>query len=118
MTTENRLKGLPRDINGDDLKRLTLGITNTEVVDTSSADAIPAMDNCRAVSVDVDGVMKFDYIDDAGENTTTEVKTMKAGVIYPYRRVSKVYRYYTGTTAVTQVYASTGSLVNGLKLHR
>lgn len=119
---EQRMKGLCNDLAGDNLKRLILGITNTEVVNTSAGDVTPTMTNCRAISVDVDGTMKLSYTDDFGEVVTTEVKSMKAGVMYPYRNVVKVFQYYTGTSAVATVYQiaedGTASLVNGLKLHR
>lgn len=121
MATFNLLKGLCNVLSNSDLMKMILGITATEVVDSSSEDIIPTMLNCRAISVNTDGVSKFDFVDDSGENTTTEVKTMKAGVLYQYRNVSKVYQHYTGTSDVTTVYKITGgsaSLVPGLKLHR
>jgi len=51
--------------------------------------------------------------------TTTEVKQLTAGLLYPIRNVTTVYRYYTGTTAVTtKYYTSAGVLATGIKLHR
>ena len=95
------------------------GITETEVVTSASADAEPStIKNSRLVSVDSDGIVKFDFKNEAG-NVCTEVKYMAKGVWYHYRNVSKVYRYYKGTTAVTTtVYNSSGNAVAGLKLHR
>jgi hypothetical protein len=96
-----------------------LGITETEVLNSSAADAEPAtVKNSRAVSVDSDGIVKFSYKRDDGTETT-EVKYMAKGVWYHYRNVTKVFRYYTGTTAITTtVYGTDGVAVNGLKVHR
>jgi hypothetical protein len=95
------------------------GITETEVVSSASADGVPAtIQNSRLVSVDSDGIVKFDFKNDNGV-VCTEVKYMAKGVWYHYRNVSKVYRYYTGTSAVTTtVYGTDGVAVAGLKLHR
>jgi hypothetical protein len=108
--------GLPQDVGGDIVQKMMLGYCHTEVVNSTSADATPTHLHCRAISVDTDGVTKFDTTDEAG-TVTTEVKNLKAGTLIPARNVTKVYRYYVGTTAVTTVYNSSGSLVNGLKLH-
>ncbi len=111
-------KGLAA-VSTEQASRFLLGITETEVLNSASADAEPStIKNSRVVSVDNDGIVKFDFKNDAGE-TCTEVKYMAKGSWYHYRNVSKVYRYYKDTTAVTaQVYSAAGALVNGLKLHR
>lgn len=120
MSAINVLKGLIFQLSGDNLQKLILGVTATEVINSTSGDAVPSnITNSRAISVDTDGIVKFDCLDDSGENTTTEVKAVKAGVMYPYRNITKVYRYYTGTTALTAtVYGSDGVAVKGLKVHR
>lgn len=114
-------RGFCTDRNESGLLRLLPGITETEVVNAAAGNAVPTMTNCRALSVDTDGIIKIDYKDDYGGTTTTEVKTVKAGIFYQIRNVVKVYRYYTGTTEGTTVYLISGSnasLVVGVKLHR
>jgi hypothetical protein len=123
MGSDEREKGFCTDRNESGLLRLLPGVTETEVCNSDAADVVPTMKNCRAISVDSDGIIKIDYEDDSGGTTTTEVKTVKAGMFYQYRNVSKVYRYYTGTTKLTAtVYQIAGdgsaSLVVGVKLHR
>jgi hypothetical protein len=95
------------------------GITETEVINAASADSVPGtIMNSRAVSVDSDGIVKFDFKNDDGD-TCSEVKYMAKGTWYHYRNVSKVYRYYKDTTAATAtVYGTNGIAVVGLKLHR
>ena len=117
--TIDLFKGRIKFASGPDLVKLMLGITATEVLDSSSADATAAtITNGRAISVDADGIIKFDYVDDSG-NTTTEVKQVTAGAIYPYRNVTKAYRYYVDTTACTaKAYTTAGALTVGLKIHR
>jgi len=118
MSIGELFKGFPR-ISMEGAAKFLPGITETEVVSSASADGVPAtINNSRLISVDTDGIVKFDFKDESG-NVCTEVKYMAKGVWYHYRNVSKVYRYYTGTTAVTTtVYGTNGVAVVGLKLHR
>jgi hypothetical protein len=118
MSFLNIFKGLA-PMSAEAAARFLPGITQTEVVNAASGNAAPAtILNSRLVSVDTDGVVKFDFKDDQG-NTCTEVKYMAKGTWYHYRNVSNVYRYYTGTTAITTtVYGTNGVAVAGLKVHR
>lgn len=94
-----------------------IGYTETEVLDCSSSDPVPAtIKNCRAISVDQDGFVKIDYPNVNGDATTTEVKYMFAGAFYNIRNVSKAYRLSVQTAA--KAAKSDESLVNGVKLHR
>lgn len=101
-----------------------VGTHDHEVVDASSADATPVMTNCREIYCDYDSaelgaaIAKVDYTTDSGE-TKTEVLTLFPGSPRNIRNVTKVYRYYAGTTQITaQSYTSAGTLVNGIKLRR
>ena len=101
--------------------RLQLSYNNTVVLDASSADAeSPAgFLKCRAISVDTAGIIKVDYTDDGGV-AVTEVMRILAGLPRPVRNVTKLYRYYVGTTAGTaKAFNSAGTEVtNAVKLHK
>jgi hypothetical protein len=102
----------------DKAASLGVGYTGTEVIDATAGDAVPANKNCRFISCDVSGLVKFDMRRSVDDVIGTEVKQLTQGMIYPIRNICKVYRYYTGTTAITtQVYGVDGVAVKGLKLH-
>jgi len=116
--SEERLKGFP-PFHGDEAAQMLIGFHQHETVNSASADAVPTMQNCRAIYCDVDGLIKIDYNDDFG-NPHTETLAMVGGTERQFRNVTKVYRYRTGTTACTaQVYLDDGSAaVVGLKVRR
>jgi hypothetical protein len=116
--TNGIVAGLP-EIAGDRALRLLLGTAHHEVCNAASGNAVPSMTNCRFIYVDVAGIIKIDFTDDHDGTTETEVLYLPAGVPFHRRNVTKVYRYYTGTTSCTaQVYDDTGAAVVGLKLER
>ena len=119
MAGLNLMKGLSFLADGSALFKMMLGLTKTEFLDSSSGDATPStIENCRMISCDSDGIIKFDYQTEDGESCT-EVKQVLAGTMYPYRNVSKVYRYYVSTTPCTaKAYTAAGVLTVGLKIHR
>lgn len=89
------------------------------VADSSSADVTLTGDNlkCRYAKVDVTGIIKVSYTTDNGGSEMTEVVNAVAGSIIQIPNITKVYRYYVGTTPCTaQVYTDAGSAVVGLKL--
>lgn len=101
----------------DDVRSI-LGSAGHYVADASSADVTlaAAQQKCRYFTVDVEGIIKFDYTDDAG-NTYTRVMIASPGVNH-YLNITKVYRYYVGTTACTaQSYTDAGALIVGICVH-
>jgi len=103
-----------------------VGYSDTKFLNASSGDTLaPATDNasiwtnCRGISADVGGIVKIDHTNTDG-STITEVLVLVSGIIRPVRNVTKLYRYYTGTTAGTaKSYDSGGNLItNAIKLHR
>jgi hypothetical protein len=97
--------------------REIMGCMRHEILDAASADAVPSNQCCRYAECDADGIVKIDYLDGTDGSTKTVVKAVTAGGVIHHPNITKVYRYYTGTTAITaQVYNSAGSLVNGLRL--
>jgi len=100
----------------EDIREL-FGCARHEVLDAGSGDASPSNTCCRYAECDADGIVKFDYLDATDGSTKTVVKQVIAGSIIHNPNITKVYRYYTGTTAITaQVYNAAGTLVNGLRL--
>jgi len=91
-----------------------------ESVNASAADVVPTMTDCRYIYADTAGIVKIDYIARDGVTIATETMTLLASTWYPVANVKKVYRYYTGSTAITTtVYVDAGSsLVAGLKLRK
>ena len=74
--------------------------------------------NCRAISCDVAGIIKFGVRKSDGTESVT-IMQMNAGVMYPIRNVMRIYRYYVGTTACTaQSYNEVGTLNVGIHLWR
>ena len=112
--------GLPK-MGVDKATSQVLGYNDTEILTGTSADVTVAdtFNNCRAISADTAGIVKVDYINNLGLEIT-EVLYLNAGILRPLRNVTKLYRYYTGTTGGTaESYGTDGvSIVNGLKLHR
>ena len=117
----NEMEGLVKGVSpADRAIRMTMGWNEYELLDASSADATPtSIDNCRAIVADSAGIVKIDYVSD-DNGTMTEVKYLAAGQHVPCRNVSKLYRYYVGTTAGTaKSYNSAGSeITNAIKLYR
>lgn len=100
----------------EDIREL-YGCCRHEIIDASSGDATPSNTCCRYAECDADGIVKFDYLDSSDGSTKTVIKQVTAGGIIHNPNITKVYRYYTGSTAITaQVYNSSGTLVNGLRL--
>jgi hypothetical protein len=107
---------VPFDARRDDIRSI-LGAAGHYIADCSSADVdVPAANqHCRYFECDTEGIIKFDYKDDAGDTHTVVMKA-KEGVNH-YPNVVKVYRYYTGTTSCTaQAYDASGSLITGIRL--
>lgn len=106
--------------NGLALIRLLVGTAKHETVDCASADVTPTMKNCRVIYADqAGGVVKVSYTDDSDGETYTEVIELQQGVLYPVRNVTKVFRYYVGTTACTAgAWGDAGAAVTGIKLRR
>jgi hypothetical protein len=101
-------------------ERLFVGVNEVEVLDASGGDATPAtIINSRAFRVDVAGIIKITYTSDQGA-VQTEVLYANAGQFYPYRNISKLFRYYVGTTAGTaKSYSAAGAEVtNAIKIYR
>jgi len=71
---------------------------------------------CRYAKIDTAGIIKVDYQSD-NDVSRTEVLSVSAGEVVKIPNITKVYRYYVGTTAcTTKVYTDAGLLVTGLKL--
>lgn len=71
---------------------------------------------CRYIECDTTGIFKVDYNDDK-QHSRTWVGVLTAGEKKLIANVTKVYRYYVGTTSITaQTYTDAGSLVNGIRL--
>jgi hypothetical protein len=99
-----------------------MGYQEYEILDASSGDATPStIENCRAIKVDGAGIIRIDYIKKDGE-TVTEIMQINAGQPpMPVRNVTKLHRYYTGTTAGTATcYSGTDgtTITNAIKLLR
>jgi len=97
------------------------------MIDVSSADKsvgdvsgdLPSFQNCRAFSVDVSGIIKFDIRDGVGGSDHTVIMQPAAGVLHPVGHISKVYaNYKTGTACTATCYDATGTLKAGLHLWR
>lgn len=89
-----------------------------EVADVSSGDYPLADQRCRYIECDYTGTFKVDYNDDFGHpRTLTGVIT--AGEKKLIANVTKVYRYRTGSTAITATtYKDDGSAaVIGLRIY-
>jgi len=98
------------------LRSRTGGLMRQEVLDCSSGDAIPAsVFNSKTFRVDKDGIVKVEYRDSNG-NPATKVMQVYAGVDFPADRISRVYRYFTGSSATgyAQVFKADGTLTNGI----
>jgi hypothetical protein len=119
------LKGIPQ-IFGDGVLRLLLGTNSHEVLNAEDAtgdyaetDETTGIRNGRVIYVDVAGIMKFTYYDDAAGVDKTEVMYMNAGQLYQIRRAYKAYKVYVGATACTaKIYTDAGALKIGVKIRR
>jgi len=107
-------------IGADAAKRQVMNCDDYELLDATSGDATASrITNCRCFETDADGIVKIDYTRSVDGTTMTEVKVVKGGVIQHIRNVTKLYRYYTGSTAITaQSYNTSGTLVNAIKVRR
>lgn len=105
------------DLEYDNVREI-VGCKEHEIVNVTSGNATPTIQNCRFVWVDVAGIIKFDYKSKNGSVTKTMVRSLVQGV-NQFTDVSSVYRYYKDTTACTaQVYDDSGNLVTGICLCR
>lgn len=78
------------------------GLNRCEAINSSAGDASPAtVKACRAISCDTGGIIKIQCRQATGGLSSSFVMVLTAGILYPIRDVSTVYRYYTGTTACT-----------------
>lgn len=101
----------------DDIRSI-LGSAGHYVANVTSGDATlsSAQLRSRYFTVDVEGIIKFDYTDDAG-TTYTRVMIALPGVNH-YLNITKVYQNYKSATACTaQSYSDAGLLVTGIALH-
>jgi hypothetical protein len=105
----------PREMNDT---REMLGAAGHEIVNCTSGDAVPTNLFARYAEVDTDGIIKFDYINAIDGKVFTLVIQVYSSVIIHYPNISKVYQYYTGSTACTAtVFLTDGSAqVTGLRL--
>lgn len=89
---------------------------NVEILDASGANVSATKKDSRFVWVAEAGIAKIDYTNDGG-TTTTEVLQLQAGW-NPLSHVTKLYRYYTGSTPGTvKAYIDDGTLTtNAIKL--
>lgn len=105
----------------DKAARLMLGVDDYTILHAANGnvEAPENFRNCRAIKVDVEGIVRVRYVDDF-MGVHTEVLYVPAGIFIQYRNVVALYRYYTGTTLGTaSCYADDGgTLVNALKLYR
>jgi hypothetical protein len=122
MSVTSVFRGLiPETVaNGLGLIRMLVGTARHETVNCAAADVVPTMKNCRAIYADqASGIVKISYVDDSDGETYTEVIELQQGVFYPIRNVTRVFRYYVGTTACTaKAWGDTGLVVTGIKLRR
>ena len=97
--------------------RSILGSGGHYIIDCSSEDKeVPtAFQNHRYFEVDVEGVIKFTYIDDEGNEYTVVMTAIKGRNLYS--RITDVFKEYADSTSCTaQVYNSSGALVTGIRL--
>lgn len=96
------------------------GYNDYELLDASSADAVPTMLNCREIKVDTAGIIKVDFIDKGG---VTKTEVMQIGAAQPFLRIRNVIKLYLNYTAQTPgtatCYGTDGvAVVNSIKLLR
>ncbi len=86
-----------------------------ELVNVEAGATSPSVNKfSTAYRVDAAGIVKYDCIDTDG-SVITKIEQVAASVWNNANRISKVYKYYTGTTTVTgKVYGSGGTLVEGI----
>lgn len=88
-----------------------------ELLDASGADAEATYEECNYIWVATGGIAKIDYTGWDGV-TVTEIVQLQAGV-NQFAWVTKLYRYYTATTAGTATALSQSdgsSITNAIKL--
>jgi len=129
MTATERFRGWPVGIAHDRALAALLGLQDHKTVNTEDSvgvwtqawvDIDDDWQNCRAISVDTDGIVKFDYKTDGEGATRTCVRYLNKGTIHQQRNVTRVYKHYKSATECTgKVFEDdTGESVIGLKLHR
>ena len=82
-------------------------------------DAPADFENCRAISVDTEGIIKVRYKNDE-KTVRDEVLFINSGQVYPIRNVIRLFRFTTGAVEGTAIsFASDGtSKTNAVKLRR
>ena len=114
MALEDKKEVFP--MQREDIREI-FGCARHEIIDATSGDATPSNTCCRYSECDTDGIVKFDYLDGTDGSTKTVVKQVLAGSVIHNPNITKVYRYYASTIAITaQTYSAAGALVNGLRL--
>lgn len=103
----------------DDIRSI-LGAAGHRIVDLTAAtgdvDITGADLQCRWYEVDVGGVIKFSYRNDAGETFTVTLLAIE-GANDQYPNIVKVFKTYgVGVECDCQVYNEEGVLVNGIRL--
>lgn len=94
-------------------------VDEIEVVNVDAGDDSTVMANPRAINVDVSGIVKLKIKPRTGAAAYNVVQYFVGGIWTPIGNVVRVYQYTSGTTPPTaQVYDSTATLVNGIKLGR
>jgi hypothetical protein len=107
------MKGISNIFEGK-ATRLLVGVNRHEVCNVEGGDYTPTITNCRVISCDQSGIIKFDYVDEFDGKTSTRVMQVTQGTFYSVRNVTKVYHDYRaadgGTTydCTAQAYTDTG----------
>jgi hypothetical protein len=109
----DRKKSYPQEFRND--VREILGARGHEIANVTSADYVPTNKNCRYFECSTAGIVKILYTDDYGSEKTRVLNAVQG--INHYPNITRVYRYYTGTTAVTtKTYTDAGAEVTGIAL--
>lgn len=93
-----------------------LGPDEHEILTATGADAEPtSIKDCNYIWMDTGGIIKVSY-----GNGKTMVLTCPTQQYVPVRNVSKLHRYYTGTTQGTgECWGNDGvTIVNAIKIFR
>ena len=96
-----------------------MGVSEFEVVDVSSADVTPTMQNCKCIWFDGEGKIKLDIYNDGNGTTSTKIFTVTASNFIQIANVVKVYKEVAvGTDASSTVTKHDNSDVIGVTLCR
>lgn len=108
------------DAQRDDIRSI-LGATGHRIIDLTNAVGDVTIETadlqCRWFEVDVGGVIKFTYQNDAGDDYTVVLQAIE-GANDQYPNITRVFKTYNvgGTECDCQVYNAAGVLVNGIRL--